>query len=267
MGISDTDSSFAANFSIPELKGVEHIIRDGKATLSNIREIFIYYGATSFMKATSSFILMYDWSYFSPNQITFYNYSSNLILTLFLVFSGPTDQLTSLIPNDNFMGWENALIYIGNFLFPTVGLILCEYYTLSNPFFQPNTISGPEWILSGYTNTVILLCLEIMITGVIFGIYVAHPFKKPICFNIPITILLVIDVVVYIALFFLTKTHFVGLIELDIHFVGPLFGIALATIAITITYSYLVRLAFRHIQESDLDRGANVSVANYYISN
>ena len=70
MGISDTDSSFAANFSIPELKGVEHIIRDGKATLSNVREIFIYYGATSFMKVTSSFVMMYDITYLTGNSLS-----------------------------------------------------------------------------------------------------------------------------------------------------------------------------------------------------
>jgi magnesium-transporting ATPase (P-type) len=117
------------------LKGVEHIIRDGKATLSNIRDIFIFYGATSFVKATSSFILMYDSSYLSPNQITFYNYSSNLILVLLLAFSVPADRLTSLIPNDNFMGLENALTYIGNFFIPTAGLILCEYFAWTQPFF------------------------------------------------------------------------------------------------------------------------------------
>jgi|JI6StandDraft_1071083.scaffolds.fasta_scaffold03351_9 cation-transporting ATPase 13A2 len=137
MGISDTDSSFAANFSIPELKGVEHIIRDGKATLSNVREIFIYYGATSFMKVTSSFVMMYDITYLTGNQITFYNYSGNILLAVLLAFSGPADALSSLIPNDNFMGWENALIYTINWVIPTAGLILSEYFLWIQPFFTP----------------------------------------------------------------------------------------------------------------------------------
>jgi hypothetical protein len=49
----------------------------------------------SYLKATSSFILLYDNTYFSQNQIVFFNYASTLFIALFLALSGPADLLTS----------------------------------------------------------------------------------------------------------------------------------------------------------------------------
>lgn len=95
MGISDTDSSFAANFAISELKGVELIVREGKATLMNLIEIFRYYGSSNFLKITSSMIMLWDNSYFTPNQITFFNYSSTIWLALFLALSTPKETLNN----------------------------------------------------------------------------------------------------------------------------------------------------------------------------
>lgn len=241
MGISDTDSSFAASFSIPELKGVEQVIRDGKATLTNVREIFLYYGATSFIKATSSFVLMYDMTYLDGNQITFFNYTGSLVINLLLAVSGPADKLTSFIPNDNFLGLENVLTYVINWLIPTVGLILCEYFLWTQPFFTPLTTFNGDWNMTGYTNTTILLCLEIMLMGIVFVIYVPHPFKKPICWNIPLTVLLCLDVIIYVTLFFITKFHFLKMVELPTAFAGGLLGICLATLVVTGILTYLVR--------------------------
>jgi len=246
MGISDTDSSFAANFSIPELKGVEQIIRDGKATLCNIREIFIYYGATSFVRATCSFVLMYDLSYFTGNQITFFAYSGNLFLALLLSLSGPADKLSNLIPNDNFMGWENALIYIINWVVPTGGMILSEYFLWNQGFFTPLTTVPDTWNMTGYSNTIMLLAIELLMTGVIFTIYITQPFKKPIFWNIPLTILLALDLIVYIALFFITEIHFLGVFEISTMFAGGLLGISLATIAVSSILTILVRLYHKH---------------------
>ena len=49
-------------------------------------------------------ILLWDNSYFTGNQITFFNYSSTIWLTLFLALSNPTDKLNTELPDDNFMG-------------------------------------------------------------------------------------------------------------------------------------------------------------------
>ena len=69
----------------------------------NLIEIFRFYGASNFLKITSSMILLWDNSYFTGNQITFFNYTSTLWLTLFLAFSHPSDKLTTQVPEDNFM--------------------------------------------------------------------------------------------------------------------------------------------------------------------
>ena len=70
----------------------------------NLIEIFRYYGSSNFLKITSSMILLWDNSYFTGNQITFFNYSSTIWLTLFLALSNPTDKLNTELPDDIFMG-------------------------------------------------------------------------------------------------------------------------------------------------------------------
>jgi hypothetical protein len=107
--------------------------------------------------------------------------------------------------------------------------------------------------------------MELILVGVLFGIYVAHPFKKPICYNIPLTILLTIDVAFYIALFFVTRKNFMGLVSLEIAFAGKLLGIALGTIALTVAYSYIIRIIFRKNQEKYLDGEPNMSILNHNI--
>lgn len=211
---------------------------------------------------------MYDLSYLNGTQITFFNYSSTLILCLLLSISGPAEKLSSLIPNDNFMGWENAFIYIINWLFPTAGLILVEYFLWTQTdIFTPQTTFGADWTMNGYTNTTILLCLELILVGVIFSIYRANPFKKQICYNIPMTILLILDVVGYIAMFFITKSHFMGLVELKLMFAGGILGISLATIAVTAILTILVRLYWKRKAEKELeeeDQAQSVKPASHY---
>lgn len=49
-------------------------------------------------------ILLWDSSYFNGNQITFFNYTSTIWLTLFLALSKPSEKLTRDVPDDNFLG-------------------------------------------------------------------------------------------------------------------------------------------------------------------
>jgi cation-transporting ATPase 13A2 len=78
IGISDTDSSFAANFSVSELMNVDYILREGKSTLSIIIDLFCYFGSMSIVKYLGNHILIWDKSSFNDNQFTYCNYGSTI---------------------------------------------------------------------------------------------------------------------------------------------------------------------------------------------
>lgn len=79
----------------------------------------------------------------------------------------------------------------------------------------------------------------------VFGIYMGNPFKKLICWNIILTILLTLDVAICVALFFITRTGILGMIQIPVDFAGKLLGITLATCAVDIAYTMFIRLCFR----------------------
>lgn len=81
-------------------------------------------------------IMLYDNSYVSGNQLTYLNYASTLWIALFCVLSAPTYKLSHIIPNDNLMGLANFLIYWGQTIIGSGGLILCYWYGTQAPFFE-----------------------------------------------------------------------------------------------------------------------------------
>jgi cation-transporting ATPase 13A2 len=103
IGISETDSSFAANFAIGCVMDVEAILREGKSTLTIIMEIFRYYISISILKYTACMIMAVDKSNYSDNQFTYFNYVQTLEIVVFLCLSHPASKLSEWIPNDNFM--------------------------------------------------------------------------------------------------------------------------------------------------------------------
>jgi cation-transporting ATPase 13A2 len=103
IGISETDSSFAANFTIGRVMDVEAILREGKSTLTIIMEIFRYYTAISILKYTACMIMAADKSNYGDDQFTYFNYAQTLEIVVFLCLSHPADKLSEWIPNDNFM--------------------------------------------------------------------------------------------------------------------------------------------------------------------
>lgn len=103
IGISDSDSSFAANFTVSNMLQIEYIFREGKATLSLIVDSMRYYGGVSVLKFISNSVLIWDRSSFNDNQFTYLNYFSTIEIMFFLFFSKPTQHLSRFLPNDNLM--------------------------------------------------------------------------------------------------------------------------------------------------------------------
>lgn len=79
--------------------------------------------------------------------------------------------------------------------------------------------------------------------GILIGIYIARPFKKMIFYNIPMTVLLIIDLAFYTALFFVLK-GFLQTLPIDNALSGKLFAISVATIVLSIFFSRFIRWVF-----------------------
>ena len=90
MGIQETDASYGSNFTINNLLDIDQIIRDSKCTLSGIIQLYIYFGSISLLSVSVSIIMLTDTTYFSTNQLMFFNFTTALILPAVFSFSRPS---------------------------------------------------------------------------------------------------------------------------------------------------------------------------------
>lgn len=90
IGINDTDASYAATFTIKNLVDVDYIIRDSKATITNIVEMIRYYEFISFLKIPSALLMMYDSTYFNEAQVLYTNFTCTVIYPIFQAMSRPS---------------------------------------------------------------------------------------------------------------------------------------------------------------------------------
>ena len=128
-------------------------------------------------------------------------------------------------------------MYNGNWIIPTIGLVICLFYATTTAFFQfASTVTG-SWVYISHTNTVVFLCIELMFVCCILWTYVGRPFKKPIYCNVALTVLLVVDIGVGVALFFITPNRFLSMLEIGVFYGGVLLGITLATLCVHAVYT------------------------------
>lgn len=65
MGINDSDASYGATFTIINMLDIDEIIRDSKATTTNIVEMIRYYEFISFLKIPASLLMILDSAYWN----------------------------------------------------------------------------------------------------------------------------------------------------------------------------------------------------------
>ena len=138
IGISNSDASYGASFTIREMADIDQLIRESKCACANIVEMFRYYGSTSFLKITCSLLLMSDTTYFSDSQLTYTNFTSTIIIPIFMALSSPSPHGCPFVPETNFMGVINHVRYWGNVIIPSGGLIGGYFYLVHHPDFVPN---------------------------------------------------------------------------------------------------------------------------------
>lgn len=122
------------------MEDVEFIVRESKNTCQTIVDIIRYFESINFIKIIASIILATDVTYFSSNQITYYNFASSLFMCVFLNFSGANENPTKKRPQTNLMSFENHFIFWTNIIFPTIGYFGAYYYYYTSPAFINNPI-------------------------------------------------------------------------------------------------------------------------------
>lgn len=182
--------------------------------------MFRYYGTISFIKITCSLLLLVDTTYFSGIHLIYFNFTSTVIIPLFMAGSFPSKNTNKYIPETNFMGLINHLRYWGNTIIPSAGLIAGYFYFINNPEFVPNeTQVVTEAGFSTFNQSSTIMLLMVLIPFAFNGLflYISKPWKVKIYKNYPLFILILLNIISSIMLFYLTPymTASFGTVEIS----------------------------------------------------
>ena len=207
IGINDSDASYGASFTIINMLDIDEIIRESKCTSTNIIEMFRYYATISFIKITCSLLLMMDTTYFSGIHLIYFNFTSTVVIPLFMAGSYPSNNTNPFVPETNFLGLINHLRYWGNVIIPSVGLVAGYFYLINSENFVPN--ENPVVTEAGFSTlnqsaTMMLLMVLIPFTFNGLFLYISKPWKVKIYKNYPLFILILLNLISSIMLFYLT---------------------------------------------------------------
>jgi magnesium-transporting ATPase (P-type) len=138
MGISSSDAVYSASFAIGELSQIIQIVLESKNTERQINEMAKYYGITQFLSIVNTVILTEDCAYFTSLELIYKNFINTLLITVCFCMCRPSRKLSKPIPNSNFLDLENHLVFWGNLLICTVGLVVAYIQYASSADFVPN---------------------------------------------------------------------------------------------------------------------------------
>lgn len=98
-----------------------------------------YYGITQFLSIVLTLIMTSDYSYFTSIELIYKNFLNTLLITLLFGRSKPAEKLTKKTPNSNFLDLENHLVFWGNTIICSLGLIISYSYYKNTDDFEPNS--------------------------------------------------------------------------------------------------------------------------------
>ena len=128
-------------------------------------------------------------------------------------------------------------------------MVLCVFYATQQSFFVFTPSLTGDWTFKSHSNTVVFICIELMFVCCIFWTYVGSPFKKPMYYNYLLSILLCLDIAISIALYFIPPLPFFGVVAIDKYHGGVLLGITLATLAVHLVYTIVIRMVAGYKKE------------------
>ena len=216
--------------------------------------MFRYYATISFIKITCSLLLLVDTTYFSGIHLIYFNFTSTVIIPLFMAGSYPSSNTNSFIPETNFLGLINHLRYWGNVIIPSAGLIAGYFYLINSENFVPNdTPVVTEAGFSTFNQSATMMLLMVLIPFSFNGLflYISKPWKVRIYKNYPLFILIVLNIVSSIMLFYLTPymTMAFGTVEID----ATTSSICLAIMGVSTGIGYLFNQIVDQLEQHSAD--------------
>lgn len=103
IGIRNCDSSYAASFSILNLRDIDEIIREAKCGEKEIIEICRFVSIGGFLSVPLLIIMETEAAFFSSFQLIFGNLSKYLLFNILLALSKPAAKPTIYKPCSNFL--------------------------------------------------------------------------------------------------------------------------------------------------------------------
>lgn len=98
-----------------------------------------YYGITQFLSIVFTLIMTNDYAYLTSLELIYKNFFNTLLITLLYGRSKPATRLTKAIPNSNFLDLENHLVFWGNTLICSIGLVISYAYYSHTDDYVPNS--------------------------------------------------------------------------------------------------------------------------------
>lgn len=188
-----------------------------------------YFSIVNFLSITSTIILTSDVSYATSMQLIYKNFLTTILLTLFFALSRPEKQLSKYLPNSNFMGLENHLVFWISCAILTAAQVASYFYYYNTPDFVPNSqpsatfSSGWNGVCKSATINFLITVLEFSVLP--FFIFRSSPWKEPIYKNWPLTVLILINIALIIPIYFFTSSFSI----IDMQTIGKSYaGVVLA---------------------------------------
>ncbi len=140
-----------------------------------------YYLIISFLTITSTLALTYDSSYHTSMQLMYLNFLIISPITVLFAFSKPNKTLNKELPNSNFMGLENHLVFWLNCMVSTFGQVGALFYLYNSSGFEHNTqteIKFPTgWNGECQSSTADFLIIALLYITLSINIYRSSPWK------------------------------------------------------------------------------------------
>lgn len=138
------------------------------------------------------------------------------------------------------MGLVNHLKYWGNVIIPSCGIIAGYFYFANSEYFTPNPI--PKVTEAGFfpiNHSATIVWLMVMVPFSFNGLflYISKPWKVRIYRNYPLFIVVLLNIIASITLFYLTPFITTNFFTVELNATGV--SISLAIVGVSVGLSYL----------------------------
>lgn len=169
-----------------------------------------YFLIVNFISITTTLLLTADVTYMTSMHLIYKNFVTTLLMTLFYALSRPAKSLSKFLPNSNFLGVESHLVYWSSCLILSAAQVGAYYYYYNTSDFvanpKPSATFSDGWNGLCKSTTVNFLIVILHSTLLPIMVYRGSPWKEPIYKNVALTVLIIINIVLIVPIFFQTAS-------------------------------------------------------------